>query len=382
MTHRTASIREQVKAARAGYLLPAALIALWAALIPYLRDRLNLDSAGVAQLVFAFGAGSIAGMLAASPLTKYFGSRLTCFASVLGAATGIVVISLSSVFLLTVIFACFFALCAGCLEVGINIYGASLERQFKLRLMIPLHAYYSAGEVTGAACCLLLLNFNLPPFLVICALSLICLALALFYFPSIVNFNFRARKEQSFMLPTRQVSCLCLIVLITYMTGGAMVDWSGIYLADHSCLDLRQAVIGYTLVSVAMMLCRMFGNFLQDKIGTLRLVLCGCALLICGLLLLSLRPGLILMLLAFVLIGCGMSNITPLSYAAAARQRDMPLLPAVSAMSVAGYGGLLAGPALLGAAAYYISLAGVFGLLSVLCCISLLCIIRVRSYYK
>ena len=272
MIHRTASIREQVKAARAGYLLPAALIALWAALIPYLRDRLNLDSAGVAQLVFAFGAGSIAGMLAASPLTKYFGSRLTCFASVLGAATGIVVISLSSVFLLTVIFACFFALCAGCLEVGINIYGASLERQFKLRLMIPLHAYYSAGEVTGAACCLLLLNFNLPPFLVICALSLICLALALFYFPSIVNFNFRARKEQSFMLPTRQVSCLCLIVLITYMTGGAMVDWSGIYLADHSCLDLRQAVIGYTLVSVAMMLCRMFGNFLQDKIGTLRLL--------------------------------------------------------------------------------------------------------------
>ena len=375
------SLRHRIRAAYAGYLSPAALIAIWAALIPYIRDELQLDNLEVGRLLLCFGVGSIAGMLSAAPLTKQLGSRMLCTLSFLAAAVIILALSLLPPFVPTCMLAFLFGLTAGQLEVGINIYGVALEREYRLHLMAPLHAYYSAGELLSAACMLVMLSLNLSPAAAALSLTVLIALCALYYFPCIVNFDFKGQKEKSFMLPTAGVAGLSLIVFATYMSGGAMVDWSGIYLTEHSPLSLKQAVLGYLLVSGCMLICRIYGNRLIRTFGSLKTAAGGALLLIAGLTLLYLTPPLYLIIPAFVLIGFGMSNITPLAYSAAGRQREMPLLPAVSIMSTAGYGGLLTGPALLGFIAYGLSLEAVFGFLAVLTVMSFTLIVLLRRYY-
>ncbi len=378
---RAVELRHQLRAARLGYLLPAALIALWAAQIPYLQAALQLNHAQVGTLVFYFGAGSIGGMVLASPLTKAWGSRATCSLAAVGALLTIVLIALQPSFHLACILAGGFAMAAGLLEVAINIYGVSLERKYQLNLITPLHAYYSAGELFGAGCCLIFLNLGLTPLSATLCFATLLLICALRYFPCISSSNFKACTERAYMLPNLTVACLCLIVFVTYMVGGAMVDWSGVYLASNSTLTLQHAVCGYALVSAAMLFMRISGNWLLRRVGALYLVTGGAAILASGLVVVSLRPPLALMLLGFGLIGCGMANITPLSYRAAARQQDMPLLPTVAAMSIAGYGGLLCGPALLGFIAYYFNLQAVFAMLSVAVLSCLICMLHLRRHY-
>lgn len=375
------SLRHRIRAAYVGYLSPAAVIAIWAALIPYIRDELMLDNLEVGRLLLCFGAGSIAGMLSAAPLTKQLGSRLLCTLSFIAAAVIILGLSLIPPFVFSCSLAFLFGMTAGQLEVGINIYGVALEREYRLRLMAPLHAYYSAGELLSAACMLIMLSLNLSPPAAALSLTAIIALCALYYFPCILNFDFKGKKEKSFMLPTLGVAGLSLIVLATYMVGGAMVDWSGIYLTEHSPLSLKQAVLGYLLVSGCMLICRIYGNRLIRTFGSLKTAAGGALLMVTGLALLYFTPPLYLIILAFVLIGFGMSNITPLAYSAAGRQREMLLLPAVSIMSTAGYGGLLTGPALLGFIAYGISLEAVFGFLALMTLVSFSLILLLRRYY-
>ncbi|MBU3826682.1 MAG: hypothetical protein IAA31_04235 [Candidatus Anaerobiospirillum merdipullorum] len=376
------ALRHQLRAARLGYLLPAALIAQWAALIPYLQRHLSLNHAQVGTLVFYFGMGSLVGMALASPLTKAWGSRITCSVAALGAMIFILALALLPPFYFACAFAACFALLAGLLEVGINIYGVSLERRYNLSLITPLHAYYSAGELLGAGSCLIFLNLGLSILSgIACFVALLALC-ALRYFPCISPGSFKASGEKAYMWPNATVACLCTIVFFTYMTGGAMVDWSGVFLASSGALDLQQAVIGYALVSLTMLIMRMAGNYLLRNFGALRVVLISALVLFSGLYLVSMKLPLWCLLFAFVLIGGGMANITPLSYRAAARQADMPLLPTVAAMSIAGYGGLLCGPALLGAVAYYLSLNAVFALLALSALISFLCMLAIRRHYR
>lgn len=377
------SIRPRLYAACAAYLSPAAVIALWAALIPYLRDGLGLNSLQVGQLVWCFGAGSIAGMLSAAPLTRACGSRLVCLCSYFAAAGCILALALMPRFGLTCLLAAAFALAAGLLEVAANIYGVSLERRFRLRLMTALHAWYSGGELLGAGFMLLALSLNLQPLTAIGCFTALLTVGVILSFPAIENFDFKQERQRSFMRPTLTVAGLCVIVLITYMTGGAMVDWSGIYLADHSPLSLKQAVLGYLAVSLCMMICRIYGNSLVNIFSPFKVAALGALIMGSGLLILFFTPPLWLIVPAFIMIGCGMANITPLAYSAAARQREMPLLPAVSVMSSAGYGGLLAGPALLGTIAHQLSLQAVFGFMALLSlALSLPLIVLLRRCFR
>jgi len=77
-------------------------------------------------------------------------------------------------------------------------------------------------------------------------------------------------------------------------------------------------------------------------------------------------PGHAIALLGFVLIGLGASNIVPVLFRRAGKQQAMPAALAVSAVTTAGYAGVLFGPALIGFAAQMASLAAAFWLLAVL----------------
>lgn len=71
-------------------------------------------------------------------------------------------------------------------------------------------------------------------------------------------------------------------------------------------------------------------------------------------------------LLAFLLVGFGLSNTVPMLFNAAGNQHDMPANLAISAMTTLGYAGILSGPALIGFISQWISLSGAFLLIALL----------------
>ncbi len=58
----------------------------------------------------------------------------------------------------------------------------------------------------------------------------------------------------------------------------------------------------------------------------------------------------------FVLMGLGCANLVPLLYSALGQQHAMPMTSAIPALTMLGYAGILAGPALLGFVAHATSL--------------------------
>jgi hypothetical protein len=62
----------------------------------------------------------------------------------------------------------------------------------------------------------------------------------------------------------------------------------------------------------------------------------------------------------YALIGVGCSNIVPVLFSAAGRQKTMPQALAVPALTTLGYAGILAGPAGIGIIARHSSLAAAF----------------------
>jgi MFS family permease len=92
-------------------------------------------------------------------------------------------------------------------------------------------------------------------------------------------------------------------------------------------------------------------------------------------------PNIFLSVCGFTLFGLGLANMVPIVFAAAGRVPGMTAGLAIAAVATAGYGGLLAGPPLIGIAAEVVGLrlAFVIILLGVLAIAAFAAIVHQRS---
>ena len=111
--------------------------------------------------------------------------------------------------------------------------------------MSPLHAYYSLGEVLGSALIIILLSLNLPPHFAITSLIAILYLTAVYYVPCTLNIkdnkNCIQNKNKKITLPCYPVTYLALITALIFIVGGAMVDWSGLYVSIEGNISLKYA---------------------------------------------------------------------------------------------------------------------------------------------
>ena len=344
MRKRRMSARHQVYVARIGYFLSGFAVACWAPLIPIIKTELQLSTEAISVLVLAFGLGSVSGMFISGIMLQHVGFKVTYAISTATTAVSICLLALMPSYEVVLGSLIVFGMSIGCLEVAINVFGAFIEKKYRLLLLSVLFAYYSLGEVVGAI-------------MMICA----------YYVPVIIDIKSQNKQEnRTFVKPVQPVISLALIVAFTYMVGGAILDWSGLYVTEVVDVPLNYASFGYCIVSICMLLCRIYSRPIIRTLGAFRFAFYGAILMIIGLGSLVLVPNIFACVLCFLAIGCGMSNISPLATSAAGQQKNMPLIPAISFVSICGYIGLLIGPACLGFIASTFSLKGVFLFLAAL----------------
>ncbi|MFI6472046.1 MFS transporter [Streptomyces sp. NPDC050516] len=356
--------------------------ATWVSRIPALKTRLDLSEAELGLLLMVCGAGAAVSFPLVAVLTKRLGSRRLAVLSALGLGVVLLALSVTPDYPVTLLIVFFDGVAVGCLNVAMNAQAAALEVKYQRTTMARMHATFSAGSLFAAllASGVTSLSSALPAHFGTATVLLVVLVLAaraglLTEDQKVAEpVEPTGKKARGLTLPTRVTIWMGLAMGFGTVTEGAMNDWSALYLKDSAGAAAELAPLGIAVVSVMMVLARLFADGWRTKWGDERVVRVGSALAGVGLAVALLAGGVVPALLGFACVGLGIAAVTPCVYVAAARQGS----DALALVAAMGTTGLLAGPAVIGFIANGTSLVWGMGAVAVSALVVSACSTRIR----
>lgn len=345
------------------FLLCGVTYASWAARLPAVKQNLGIDDFEIGVLLFALGAGSLAGVMLANLIVARWGARRGLSVTLTGVGVGILVAGLGVDVLGSYAIAAagliLMGASFGATDVMINVEAAAVEQAFGRTLMPLFHAFFSLGTVAGAGIGVVMAAWGVGVSWHLGGVAVVWLVItliALRFVPAEENpeqaadeGGSRAARRAAIFAVWRDPRTYAVgaIILGMAFAEGSANDWLTIAVVDgHGASEATGA--GFLAVfSVAMTVFRAIGGPIVDRIGrvwTLRALSLTAAV---GLVVFILAPNLAVAYVGVALWGAGASLGFPLGMSAAA---DDPTKAAasVSAAATIGYVAFLCGPPVLG----------------------------------
>ncbi len=344
----------------------------WASRIPDIKTALQLNDAMFGTILFALPVGQFLMMPFSGKLVTRFGSH-----KVLPFALPAYTIVLSLIGLVQTgwqlalalfLFGIFGNMC----NISVNTQGVAAEKIYQRSIMSSFHGGWSVAGFTGALIGIAMINLHIRPFWHFVTIILVVWTIVWINYPFLVRSKHREKpgdpKRKMFSKPDGVLLQLGIIGFCSMASEGAMFDWSGIYFKDVVHAPASLVVLGYTSFMVMMASGRFVADYIVTKIGRKRLMqICG-VLISTGLFTAVFFPFLISCVLAFMLVGLGVSCMVPSVYSAAGRHSKVPTGIALATVSSISFLGFLMGPPLIGYISqaaglrYSFAVIGVFGL--------------------
>ncbi|MCX4969406.1 MFS transporter [Streptomyces sp. NBC_00654] len=352
--------------------------ATWAARLPTLKTELGLSEAELGLLLMACGAGAAASFPLVTVLMRRMGSRRLALVSSLCLGVLLLALAAAPTYPVALLIICLDGVAVGCLNVAMNAQGAALEVEHRRTTMSRLHATFSAGSLLAA---LLASGMHLwTPDLAahFGVATVILLLLAGYSWPGLLTADqqepAKKKDRRKLTMPARATLWMGCAMAFGTVTEGAMNDWSALYLKDVVNASAEMAPMGIAVVSVMMVLARVFADGWRTRWGDSRIVRLGSVLAGAGLALALLVGGVVPTLIGFACVGLGIAAVTPCIYVAAARTGP----DALALVAAMGTTGLLAGPAAIGFIASASSLVWGMGAVAAAALLVALCATRIR----
>ncbi len=352
-------------ATRCGFFMAGFGLSVWAPLVPYVRERIEMTDAVFGLLLLCIGIGSLTWMPISGVLVARWGIRPVQLCSVALLALALAGMALTdSIGWLGLALFCFGG-SLGVIDVIMNIQAVLVETAVGRRLMSNFHGMYSLGAISGALVLTGLLSLGLAPevgsFMMIGVIVAANLALARGYLP-----NRAPGGGLAFVRPTGLVMLVGLMCFVVYLAEGAVLDWSALYLTGEKGLEVARGGLGYAAFALMVTIARFAGAPLVNSLGTARVIAFGGMLAAFGIGLSLTAEHWALALVGYGLCGLGCANVSPVLISSLSRQDGMPVQLAVTVATTIGFAGVLAGPAMMGVVAHFSSLGMAFALLAVL----------------
>jgi MFS family permease len=350
---------------RIAFLIAGLLMSAWAPLVPLVKARTGLDDGGLGLLLLGLGGGSIVAMPFAGYLTAHYGCRLVVIWATIVLCAVFPLLSTVAWLPGLVLAVIIFGASMGMLDCAMNIQSVIVEKNSGQALQSGFHGLYSVGGILGAGAMTALLTLGLHP--LIAALCIVASVLGALYkaAPALLTYG-TERGGPMFAVPRGIVLFLGVLCFIVFLTEGAILDWSAVFLVSSRGLEPSIAGLGYASFAAAMTVGRLTGDAIVSKLGGVRVVALG-GLCAAGGMIVSLGiDGWAASLIGYALVGAGCSNIVPVLFTAVGRQQRMPQAVAIPAVISMGYAGILIGPVFIGAVAHLSTLAFALGCVSVL----------------
>ncbi len=339
--------------------------AAWAPLVPFAKNRLGLNDGALGLLLLCLGGGSMCAMPLAGALTARFGCRAIILAGAALVCLALPLLATVSSMPFLVVALCLFGAAIGTVDCVMNIQAIMVERASGRAMMSGFHGLFSLGGIVGATGISGLLSVGASPLIAtfgVVAGIVLALTVAT---PHLLAYG-SEQEGPAFAVPHGVVLFLGVLCFVVFLTEGAVLDWSAVFLNTLRGMAPSHAGLGYASFAVTMTIGRLTGDAIVRRLGGRKVIALGGCLAAAGLVLATVVPAWEAGLLGYVLVGAGCSNIVPVLFTSVGRQRAMPENVAVPAMTTVGYAGILAGPAAIGFIAHVSSLPTAFLVLSVL----------------
>jgi len=340
---------------RVAFFIAGFSLAAWAPLVPYAKTRVGLDEGTLGLLLLCLGVGSIIAMPLAGALAARVGCRrvLLLSSAIICLCLPLLATVSSLPLLVAVLFV--FGASMGALDCAVNVQAIIVERASGNTMMSGFHGLFSLGGIVGAAGVAGLLSLGASPLMAMFVVVAIVLFALLKAAPHFLTYASES-DGPAFAVPRGVVLFLGLLCFTVFLSEGAMLDWSAVFLSELRGVETSYAGLGYAVFAFTMTLGRLFGDPVVRRVGPRRVVILGGLCAAAGLALATLLPTWQAALLGYALVGAGCSNIVPICYSALGRQKSMPENVAVPALTTLGYAGILIGPAAIGFIAHASSL--------------------------
>lgn len=322
----------------------------WASRIPDIKAALHLSNGQLGTILFAIPLGQLTMMYFSGKLVTRFGSHRILWFSILMYAFSLTTIGLASKgwqlgFALYAL-----GIFANLTNISVNTQGIFTERLFKRTIMTTFHGVWSLAGFTGSIVGLAMTGLAIAPYSHFIMIETLILLLFIFNFKFLIKVknNSVPSEKKGFIKYDKTLVLLGIIGFCSLASEGVMFDWSGVYFKDIVKVPDAFVVLGYSSFMIMMASGRFLGGRLITKFGKIKVMQVSGVFISIGLFIAVIFPYVLSSILAFMIVGLGVSTIIPTLYSLAGKHPTIPTGEALTAVSSISFLGFLMGPPVIG----------------------------------
>ena len=334
------------------FFITACYVGLWSIRIPTIKDQLLTDYIGVGYIMLTFAIGSIVAMIFSNSLIlKTSTKKILTFTLIAEGCLWLPVPFISELWVF-MIFSFIFGMSYGAFEIACNVYASNVEVREKKSMMSGFHAFWSLGVLVGSVITSLILEWNYSFIFNILLYVIILLPLSL-YFVSCLEVQSTEKTDESnkkniFFIWPILIFLLAFISMANALTEGSVDAWGALYMRDFIQVDGFKIGLATLCFNIFMVLGRLSGDWIRDRIGVFLLILILFVSTIVSLIILTNYNNIFVSIIGFSLLGVGASSIVPIAYSLAGKIKGIDSGVGITIISIAVYGTFIGAPASLG----------------------------------
>ena len=324
--------------------------------IPDFKRILDVSNGTLGLSLLFVSAGVFLALKPAGRYSAKFGSQPIIFFSTIALALSYLL--LGALFSLTwfwiTLFIFGFVLAAQ--DVSMNAHAVVVEQRAGRRLMSVFHAMFSVGTLFGGILGGVFSQLEITPLSQALLLALVYIVAALLVRPLLLpasadthHFGDEKRAKHPFIFVI-----LGLFGLFAALSEGAAGDWGGVLARETFGATPFISTLPYIVFCTAMIIGRLSGDYLAHRFGASKVIAAGGVIAGTGLSAGLLIGGIPAIMVAWFLLGIGLSVVIPLMFSAAGTialtKYSGVIAPSEAVAKVSGvsYFGFVIGPPLIG----------------------------------
>ena len=324
--------------------------------IPDFKRILDISNATLGLSLLFISAGVFLALKPAGKYSAKYGSQPIIFFSTIALALSYLL--LGALFSLTwfwiTLFIFGFVLAAQ--NVSMNAHAVVVEQRAGRRLMSVFHAMFSVGTLFGGILGGIFSQIEITPLTQGSSLALLYIVAALLvrplFLPASADTHHFGDEKRAKHPPIFAI--LGLFGLFAALSEGAAGDWGGVLARETFGASPFISTLPYIVFCTAMIIGRLSGDYLAHRFGASKVIAAGGVIAGTGLSAGLLIGGIPAIMVAWFLLGIGLSVVIPLMFSAAgtiALTRYSGVIApseAVAKVSGVSYFGFVIGPPLIG----------------------------------
>jgi len=337
----------------------------WAARLPALERRLDLDSGSLGITIFCVSLTATLMLVPAGALASHRGSRGPVALGMLVMAGGLTAAAFAPSFGSLLPSACILGAGFGILDVSANAHGVLVEQRLGRPVLSALHGAWSFGLLIGSGIAAVVAAVAIGPHVQFPATAAGVLVIGVVSVPRLLpSAEDAATDNAHFAWPRGALALPALLTFCSMFVESATMNWSAVFLAGPVDSSAAVAAGGVVAFSIAMVVARLAGDPLAARWGVAALARRGGAVVVAGVVLAIATRSPIPALAGFALVGAGAAAIVPALFRVASAVPGISSGAGIASVATAGYfGGVVNGPA-IGFVARGIGLSAALGVIA------------------